>query len=302
MDGTRGNRSDLTIDGVPSTATANAGRGHRVLRAAARHRPGVQGPDRDVRRAVRQHRGRRHQPQHQGRHATPSTGTAYFAKTPVALFANDFIANANNIPLRRLHLQPLRRLVGGPGAAPGSTTAGDKTFFIVRLRGHPRRAAAQQRRRRRVPDREDADRRLLRAARPRSAVPDLQPAHPRTIAGGRIQADPFPGNIIPASLINPVARAALDYIARPRTAGARRRHRQLPEPVAARDDQIRDQHRPHRPQPHREAAALRPRTAGTIGTATTTTTSTTWRPASGSSSSRSSSRSITSTCSTRRRW
>ena len=25
MDGTRGNRSDLTIDGVPSTATANAG-------------------------------------------------------------------------------------------------------------------------------------------------------------------------------------------------------------------------------------------------------------------------------------
>ncbi len=29
MDGTRGNRSDLTIDGVPSTATANAARSSR---------------------------------------------------------------------------------------------------------------------------------------------------------------------------------------------------------------------------------------------------------------------------------
>ena len=55
----------------------------------------------------------------------------------------------------------------------------------------------------------------------------------RAVAGGRIQPDPFPGNIIPASLINPVARAALEYIAQPLTAGNGRRHQQLPEPVAA---------------------------------------------------------------------
>ena len=37
----------------------------------------------------------------------------------------------------------------------------------------------------------------------------------------------------------------------------RRRHRQLPEPVAARVDQVRDQHGPHRSQPDPEAAHLR---------------------------------------------
>ena len=53
MDGTRGNRSDLTIDGVPSTATANAGEVIASYVPPSRHRAGVQGPDRDVRR---QHR------------------------------------------------------------------------------------------------------------------------------------------------------------------------------------------------------------------------------------------------------
>ena len=33
-------------------------------------------------------------------------------------------------------------------------------------------------------------------------------------------ADPFPGNIIPAGMINPVARAALEYFGMPKTAGA----------------------------------------------------------------------------------
>ena len=42
---------------------------------------------------------------------------------------------------------------------------------------------------------------------------------------GRIQADPFPGNIIPASLINPVARQALDYIGTAAHRRQRRRHR-----------------------------------------------------------------------------
>ena len=38
----------------------------------------------------------------------------------------------------------------------------------------------------------------------------------RSIGGGRFQQDPFPGNIIPQNLINPVARAALEYFAHPR--------------------------------------------------------------------------------------
>jgi hypothetical protein len=41
----------------------------------------------------------------------------------------------------------------------------------------------------------------------------------RSIGGGRFQQDPFPGNIIPQTLINPVARAALQYFAKPLTTG-----------------------------------------------------------------------------------
>ena len=125
--------------------------------------------------------------------------------------------------------------------------------------GHPRGAAAQQRHADGA-DREDAHRRLLGAAGARAAVPDLQPVH---AAGGRaaaaFQQDPFPGNIIPAELINPVARAALEYIGMPQTAGSGRRHRQLPEPVAAGNHQVRHQHHPRRPQPDAEAAHLRAR-------------------------------------------
>ncbi len=55
MDGTRANRSDVTIDGVPMTATANAGEVISSVRAAARPGGRVQGADRHVRCQPRQH-------------------------------------------------------------------------------------------------------------------------------------------------------------------------------------------------------------------------------------------------------
>ena len=42
----------------------------------------------------------------------------------------------------------------------------------------------------------------------------------RLNAAGRVQRDPFAGNIIPRELMNPVALNVLDYIARPRTPGS----------------------------------------------------------------------------------
>jgi hypothetical protein len=41
----------------------------------------------------------------------------------------------------------------------------------------------------------------------------------RAVGNGRFQQDPFPGNIIPRELMNPVALQVLDYIGRPRTPG-----------------------------------------------------------------------------------
>ena len=230
-------------------------RGHRVLRAAARHRPGVQGPDRDLRRRARQHRRRRHQLEHQGRKQRPQGDRLPREDTEVAV-RQRLHRQRQQHPAGRLHLQPLRRLGGRPGAVPRLRRPAPHLLH-VRLRRHPRGAAAQQRHADR-PDRKDADRRLLRAARARSAVPDLQPVHPaddcrrpdsvRSLSRQHHSAEPDQSGGARRARVH---RASADR-------RRRRRHRQLPEPVAARDDQVRDQHRPHRPQPHREAAGLRP--------------------------------------------
>ena len=50
MNGTRSNRSDVTIDGLPEHLHGERRRGHRVVRAAAGPRAGIQGPDGHVRR------------------------------------------------------------------------------------------------------------------------------------------------------------------------------------------------------------------------------------------------------------
>ena len=81
----------------------------------------------------------------------------------------------------------------------------------------------------------------------------------RSIGGGRFQQDPFPGNIIPQNLINPVARAALEYIAHPLTAGNADGTSNFQNPSLPEDDQVREQHDPHRSQPDRQAADVRPR-------------------------------------------
>ena len=59
----------------------------------------------------------------------------------------------------------------------------------------------------------------------------------RAVAGGRFQVDPFPGNIIPAEP-DQSGRQGGARVHRPSAvARQRRRHRQLPAAVAARDDQ-----------------------------------------------------------------
>ena len=68
MNGTRANRSDVTIDGIPSSATAERRRDHRVVRAAPGSRPGIQGRNGNVRRIPGQHRRGRHESGAEVRH------------------------------------------------------------------------------------------------------------------------------------------------------------------------------------------------------------------------------------------
>jgi hypothetical protein len=217
MDGTRGNRSDLTIDGVPSTATANAG---EVIASY------VPPPDIVQEFKVQTATFDASLGNTEGgvtnlsiKTGTNSLrGTAYYGKTPKGMFANDFFANANNIPLADFTYNRYGGTAGGPVMFPGYDGR-RKTFFMYGFEGiheaRPRNNGTPT-----VPTDKMRNGDFSELLALGSQYQIYNPFTRRAVAGGRIQSDPFPGNIIPQNLINPVARAALEYIARPLTAGA----------------------------------------------------------------------------------
>jgi hypothetical protein len=216
MDGTRGNRSDLTIDGVPSTATANAGEviASYVPPADLVQEFKVQTATFDASTGNTEG-GVTNLIIKSGTNSL--RGTVYVGKTPKNLFANDFFANANRIPLADFDYNRYGGTAGGPMVLPGYDGRG-KTFFMYGFEGihesRPRNNGTPT-----VPTEKmrNGDFSELLALGPQYQI--YNPFTRRAIGGGRFQQDPFPGNIIPQHLINPVARAALEYIAHPLTAG-----------------------------------------------------------------------------------
>src|SRR5436190_15765192 len=128
MDGSRGNRNDLTIDGVPSTATANASEviASYVPPADIVQEFKVQTATFDA-GSGNTEGGVVNLMIKSGTNAL--RGTAYIAKTPGKLFANDFFANANNIPLADFNYNRYGGIVGGPVVVPGFDGR-SKMFFM----------------------------------------------------------------------------------------------------------------------------------------------------------------------------
>ncbi len=216
MDGTRGNRSDLTIDGVPSTATANAGEviASYVPPADIVQEFKVQTATFDASTGNTEG-GVTNLMIKSG--TNKLRGTVYVAKTPKSLFANDFFANANNIPLAPFDYNRYGGMAGGPMVLPGYDGRG-KTFFLYGFEGihesRPRNNGTPT-----VPSEKMRTGDFSELLALGSQYQIYNPFTRRSIGGGRFQQDPFPGNIIPQNLINPVARAALEYFAHPTTAG-----------------------------------------------------------------------------------
>ncbi len=216
MDGTRGNRSDLTIDGVPSTATANAG---EVIASYVPPPDIVQ--EFKVQTATfdaafgNTEGGVTNLSIKSGTNALH--GTAYYNKTPKSLFANDFFANANNIPLSDFNYNRYGGTAGGPLMLP-KYDGRRRTFFMYGFEGihesRPRNNGTPT-----VPTAamRNGDFSSLLAIGPQYQI--YNPFTRRAVPGGRFQQDPFVGNIIPPALINPVAKQILGYIAMPLTAG-----------------------------------------------------------------------------------
>src|SRR5688572_23738970 len=216
MDGTRGNRSDLTIDGVPSTATANAG---EVIASY------VPPPDIVQEFKVQTATFDAALGNTEGgvtnlsiKAGTNSLrGTAYLAKTPRGLFANDYFANANNIPLADFTYNRYGGTAGGPVLLPGYDGR-RRTFFMYGFEGiheaRPRNNGTPT-----VPTEKmrSGDFSELLALGPQYQI--YNPFTRRAAGNGRFEQDPFPGNIIPPHLINPIAREIVGYMGLPKSPG-----------------------------------------------------------------------------------
>lgn len=210
MNGTRANRSDVTIDGIPSTATANAGE------ITASFVP-PQGLVQEFKVETATFDASLGNTEGGVTNLVLKSGTnqfhgeGYFVKTPRSMMANDFFANANNIPLADFRYTRWAATVHGP-------IIRNKTFFTYgyetipearpRNNGTPSVPTEKMR---------NGDFSELLALGPQYQL--YNPFTARLNANGRVQRDPFPGNIIPRGLMNPVALAVLEYIGRPRTAG-----------------------------------------------------------------------------------
>ncbi|MPY89138.1 MAG: hypothetical protein GEU99_14580 [Luteitalea sp.] len=217
INGTRANRSDVTIDGVPSTSTANAG---QVIASYVPPPDLVQ--EFKVQTATfdaafgNTEGGVTNLSLKSGTNALH--GTAYFSTLPADLFANDFFANANDIPLPDFTDRRWGGTAGGPVMLPGLYNGRGRTFFIYGYEGInqalPRNNGTPT-----VPTEKmrNGDFSELLALGPEYQI--YNPFTRRAVEGGRFEQDPFPDNIIPPALIDPVAKEILEFFPLPKTAG-----------------------------------------------------------------------------------
>jgi hypothetical protein len=247
INGTRANRSDITIDGVPSTSTANAG---EVIASFVPPQDLIQ--EFKVQTATFDAQFGNTEGGVTNLSVKSGTnglhGTAYYTKMPGALFANDFFGNRNNVPLADFNYTRWGGTVGGPVYVPKLYNGKNKTFFMYGLEGIPE-ARPRNNGQPTIPSQamRNGDFTELLAANagyqlynPYSARREVQPngstlfrrdAFRCDAAGNPLAVDPVTKqqdqgagdvcNKIPSALINPIARNFVDsFLPLPTTTGA----------------------------------------------------------------------------------
>ena len=218
IDGTRANRSDVTIDGVPSTSTANAGeviasfvppqdlvQEFKVQTATFDAQFGnTEGGVTNV--SIKSGTNNFH-------------GTAYWTKMAPGLFANDFFANRAKQKRPDFNYDRWGGTVGGPVRIPKLYDGRNRTFFMYGIESIPE-ARPRNNGTPTIPSEKMRNGDFSELLAANSAYQIYNPFTARA-EGSRIRRDPFPGNIIPANLINPIARKFVDtYLPKPTSAGA----------------------------------------------------------------------------------
>ncbi|HEX4951428.1 MAG TPA: TonB-dependent receptor [Blastocatellia bacterium] len=240
IDGTRANRSDVMIDGVPSTSTANAG---EVIASFVPPQDLVQ--EFKVQTATfdaqfgNTEGGVTNISIKSGTNSLH--GTAYWTKMAPSLFANDFFANKARQPLADFTYDRWGGTVGGPVWLPKLYNGKNKTFFMYGIEGipesRPRNNGTPT-----IPSERMRSGDFSELLTANVGYQLYNPFSARSETGGRIRRDPFycdaagnptalnanktqvvgtPCNKIPTALINPIARKFVDtYLPKPTTTGA----------------------------------------------------------------------------------
>ncbi len=228
MDGGRGLRNELSLDGVPNTSsTANR---NEIAAAFV--------PPADIVAEVKVATATFDATvgQTEGGAVSMSlksgtnrfTGTAYLFRMSPGWNANDFFANRNGQPRGAFDYNRWGASAGGPVILPKLYDGRNKTFFMYGYEGikesRPRGTTTT------VPT--EAERGGdFSALLPLGATYQFyDPATRRAVAGGRFQSDPLPGNIVPKARISPIATNILKYFALPNVPGTAdfRNNLQLP--------------------------------------------------------------------------
>jgi hypothetical protein len=220
MAGSRGNLSDVTLDGAPTSATAN---GNQVIASYVPPTDIVQ--EFKVQTATfdaqfgQTQGGVTNISMKAGTNAFH--GTAGYTVQRPSFWANDFFNNQQGKPRADFLFNRWGGSFGGPAYIPKVYNGKNKTFFMWGYEGihdsRPRHDDTTYT----VPTtaEKNGDFSALFGAPNGSSYQIYNPFTRRAAPNNRYQEDPFPGNIIPASLFNPVGKKALSYFPTPLSAG-----------------------------------------------------------------------------------
>jgi hypothetical protein len=216
VDGTRGNRSDLLIDGAPSTATANA---NEVIASYV--------PPSDIVQEFKVQTATFDAQFGNTEGGVTSItiksgtnslhGTAYLWTEPGGIAANDFFGKARGQGRPFTFSNRPGFSINGPVRIPKLYDGRDKTFFLFGYEGirdsRPRFDAGANSF---VPTEALRNGDFSAFA---SQITIYDPLTRVSSGSGQFTAQPFAGNRIPADRINPVAKAILGYYSLPKSPG-----------------------------------------------------------------------------------
>ena len=141
-------------------------------------------------------------------------GTLYEFYRSESLNANDFFLNKAGRPRAPMNYNRYGGSLGGPVVLPGYSGK-DRTFFFLAYEGLPDEFPEPLQYS--VPT--DAMRRGDFSALLAQGIVIYNPYSGVRRADGRVERQPFPGNIVPANLISPIARSYMNFYAAPNQAG-----------------------------------------------------------------------------------